>query len=121
MQLSIPSFRCDLINSRVRYLTTPRWALGSEHQQVEVWPLVGRTDPESEPLLSVALEAGGPLLTMSHKLQKRGWRCLVAFLPYRPDVVACTGLTRQRRLVLFDVSRRCALAYLALEEWMVKQ
>ena len=28
-----------------------------------------------------------------------GWACLVAFLPWRPDVVACCGLTRQRRLL----------------------
>ena len=94
----------------------PRWAVASEHQQVEVWPLLARTDPSVPPLASFSLETT-PLLTVPPKLQPLGWKCLVAFCPFRPSVVACSGLTRQRKLVLYDYVQHAPLAYLSLSEW----
>ena len=41
----------------------------------------------------------------------------MAFCPFRPDVVACCGLTRQRKLLLLDYVRQAPLAMLPLDEW----
>ena len=94
------------------------WAVASEHQQVEVWPLVrdARSAAEATPLVSLSLETA-PLLKLPARLTPLGWRCLVSFLPGRPGVIACTGLTRQRRVTLYDFVARVPLASLALSEW----
>ena len=94
------------------------WAVASEHQQVEVWPLVrdARSAAEATPLVSLSLETA-PLLKLPAKLAPLGWKCLVSFLPGRPGVIACTGLTRNRRLTLYDFLQRQPLAALALDEW----
>jgi hypothetical protein len=84
-------------------------AVASEHQQVQVWPLLARTDPSAEPVASITLETQ-PLLALPAKLQSRGWKCLVAFCPYRTDVVACCGLTQQRKLMLYDYVQNVPLA-----------
>ena len=96
----------------------PRWLVASEHQQVQVWPLVARTDPSVTPIVTVYLEdQGKPLLALPAKLAALGWKCLAAFCPHRPSVIACTGLTRQRRLLLFDYMEGAVLASLSLDEW----
>ena len=94
----------------------PHWAIASEHQQIQVWPLVAKTDASVEPTISITLETQ-PLLTLPSKLQPLGWKCLVAFCPHRPDVVAACGLTRQRKLMLFDYVRYAPLAVFPLDEW----
>jgi len=94
------------------------WAVASEHQQVEVWPLVrdARSAAEATPLVSLSLESA-PVLKLPAKLAPLGWRCLVSFLPGRPGVIACTGLTRERRLTLYDFLQRVPVAALSLDEW----
>ena len=95
----------------------PRWAVASEHQQVQVWPLVGRTETSAtKKKISITLETQ-PLLTLPSNLASLGWKCLVKFCPFRPDVVACCGLTRQRKLILFDYMRYAPIAVIPLDEW----
>ena len=94
----------------------PRWAVGSAHQQVQVWPLTAKTDPSIEPITSLTLESK-PILTLPDNLRSLGWRCLVAFLPFRPSVIACCGLTRRRQLVLYDTERDFPLSAFPMDEW----
>ena len=94
----------------------PRWAVASATQQVQVWPLLARTDANVPPLATIDLETS-PLLTVPAKLQTLGWKCLVAFCRLRPEVVACSGLTRLRHVLLYDYVACVPLARLNLDEW----
>lgn len=93
-----------------------RWLAASEHQQVQVWALRAQTDPNAYPIISLTLEAE-PILTLPVELLTLGWRCVASFCTLRPEIIACSGLTRDRRLVLYNYLKRTPLLALSLDEW----
>ena len=102
----------------------PHWLVGSEHQQVQVWPLI---EAALAPAAAPALAELGPLVTLElepeallvvpSELASLGWRCIAAFCPHHPPVVACCGLTRERRLLFYDFVQRSPLVAVPLQEW----
>ena len=107
-----------------------RWLCASEHQQVQVWPLpplvghngtldaaaMGEAAAGCAPLVSLALESE-PLMTLQEEVKAIGWKCLAAFCPTAPSMLACCGLTQTRRLVFYDYLKRTPLMALLLSEW----
>ncbi|KAL1511948.1 hypothetical protein AB1Y20_005228 [Prymnesium parvum] len=92
------------------------WLASSEHQQVQVWPLPDAALTPADPILTIELEPE-PLLVVAHELAAIGWRCLAAFCPHHHQVIACCGLTRERRLLFYDFVQRQPLMAVPLPEW----